>query len=64
VLPEKTITVQYILETDEEISELQIQMIKKKIKLNRITLYLCCVHDRDCMVVGFTTTYEISTYHH
>jgi hypothetical protein len=30
VLPEKTITVQYILETDEEISELQIQMIKKK----------------------------------
>ena len=37
---------------------------KKKIKLNRITLYLCCVHDHDCMVVGFTTTYEISTYHH
>ena len=21
-------------------------------------------HDLDCMVVGFTTTYAISTYHH
>ena len=43
MLPEKTITVQYILETDEEISELQIQMIKKNslVESHYIVSLLC-----------------------
>jgi len=38
-------------------------------KLYRFKLYassmlkICC-HGRDCMIVGFITTYAISAYHH
>jgi hypothetical protein len=28
------------------------------------SVYITLCHGRDCMVVGFTTTYAISVYHH
>jgi len=29
-----------------------------------LIIYIRCHHDRDRMLVGFTTTYAISVYHH
>jgi hypothetical protein len=34
------------------------------VKVDFLTLIIMDIDGRDCMVVGFTTTYAISAYHH
>ena len=55
-----------VLQVEEKICShhnIHVAEILQKLELNFNKSIGGC-HGRDCMVVGFTTTYAINTYHH